>query len=222
MKKISKIFVSCLIVFSMFIQPTSAFASETVISFAEYSRQIKEKYAEYGMNIEMTPISNDFVYTQELLDKELNKLALYGPQFVNKKINKSQILDNQNRNGTISPNAMYATVTCSAQSRLYQPDIFIAATCEIRTTANLQVDIQGDRIVKAYTPTLDVRSAIGYADYIKLISYTTKFNNNATNRKDRCVVYNMVVELKVEVSISGVSAWSKEEKNHFEFLYPFK
>lgn len=212
--------LSCIIfIYTIMAHPISAFA-DTQIDYETYSQKIKEKYAEFGINLETQEIDNKFIYTEEQLNRELEKISENGPQYASNYIHN--VLSESDI--SIMPSAMYGTVSAQAESYLFQPDLFISGTAKIRTTASIYVDLQRNSIIKGYSPTLEVREALGgYADYVRLIDYTTRIDNSSTNIKNHFITYFMTIELKVEYNIGGGAiGWSKEERSHVETLHPFK
>lgn len=95
-------------------------------------------------------------------------------------------------------------------------------TCSVKVKATLRVNAQSNSIIKANKPSLSVRSGNGFADYIKLISYTSSINNTSKSTVNHYASYNIKAELKKQISNAGLTTWTKVNKTIKVKMYPFK
>lgn len=122
----------------------------------------------------------------------------------------------------VEPLAMYDYVTDYADGTIVDTtNILIPRTCKIRVTATMYADIGNNNILSAGSPSLDVRSATGYDDYVRLISYSTKIDNSSSNINAHFVTYTVTCELKQQTSIGGVTSWEKVNKTFSVKIKPF-
>lgn len=190
--------------------------SFSTIDFEEYSKTIINEYAKYGVTIEMEPLPNAS-YTKELLQEELNNVESNVEQIKNRQAAPIVISD-ETSDTEIVPNAMYYDKNCSSTvTKGVVPFMYIA-----KVTAKLQLDAQRDHIVKGYKPTLKMKTALGYSDYISYKSHTVRIDNSFSKAKKRNATYTIKAEVKQEMSIGGVSAWNKYTDTLIVSLRPFK
>lgn len=200
------------------VQPLHA-AENSIIDFNYYSQTLIDKYAEYGVELEMSPTEN-YIYTTDLLEYELSKVEenvriLNSSEPIAEAIGYAE-------NG-VSTRAIYSTKTASAYSYITNTTIpTYPLTCRVKTTASFYVDLNSDTILNAYAPTLEVVSAIGYDDWIRLNSYTVSIDNSSSTMTNHHAIYYINATVKESVSIGGATAWTKVDESFTVKLYPFK
>lgn len=200
-------------------QPVQAATSE-IITYEEYSDTIAKKYLEYGIETEMEPVSSGYVYTRELLNNELESIPVkvkYLKEWENKPVEIEGNSEDEKKSGIV-PYAMYLDKTCTANKAIVD-GLF---TCSVKVKATLRVNAQSNSIIKANKPSLSVRSGNGFADYIKLISYTSSINNTSKRTVNHYASYNIKAELKKQISNAGLTTWTKVNKTIKVKMYPFK
>lgn len=215
-KIISILTMVCFIMCFMQITCTAYADNHSVISFEEYSETLINEYAKYGMTVEMEPLPN-VSYTKELLEKELNNVkknieAIHKRQFTTVEVN------NELSDTGITPKAMYYDKTFTFNINKGTPPLLYT----VKVTNKLQLDAQRDRIIKGYKPTIKMTAAVGYADYLVYKSHTITINNSSSNIKKRFASYAIKVEVKQEISVSGVTAWEKHTDTIHTTIFPFK
>lgn len=194
----------------------------TIIGYDEYSTAIIDEYARYGVELEMKPLDNGYVYTKELLNKELLKVE----ENV-RKIKESRVVISSglgsSEGGNISEYSMYGNKNCSAQKTITDiSNPLYPCYCQILIKAKVRVDYQNNHVIKGYRPTLSAQSAVVFDDYVKLLSYKATVNNSSKKSKKHYINYSLKVELKKSISIGGVQAWQKESHTTSAKMYPFK
>lgn len=220
-KKLFSLFLGLSILFTPVFEINAASMSSE-ISFEVYSSTLINKYSDYGVEIEMQPKDENFVFTQELLEEELGKVEKNVQNLTKGQTIFSPTIEAYGNQSQITPFAMYATKTASntySYSNLSNPLYPLRAT--IKVNAPLYVDIQRNTIIEAGKPTLSVMSAVGYADYIELVSYSTSIDNSSSNISRDHADYYIICLLKEEMSIGGVTSWAKVTCSFVIEMNPF-
>lgn len=221
MKKIISLFLISGLLFT--ILPANLYAEErNIISYEEYSSALIEKFAEHGRDLEMEP-TNDFVYTEEILEQELIKAEQYLAKPMNIECTNSDAEIIDEKNSGIMPANMLGTVTCSKQTAvLFTDSVVPTAIGQVKTTATITLDYQRDYVASGARPILEMTSAVNMDDYVKLNSYTATTDNSASSKEKRYIVYTINAQFKLDYSVIGATAWEKVDKTFVVMFYPFK
>lgn len=226
--KTKKMIIAVLFCFSLinynFSEYVNASTIDDIITFEEYSNTIIDAYSSENIQIEIIKPEHDITLTRAILNNDL--------QHVNENVEKIKSLSTIDNNAieadvvwNTNPisRAMYGEATGTAT--YYGTDTsnaLIPLSYTIRVTATIYGDINNCTILRAYQPSLNLISATGYDDYIKLLSYSSSIDNSSSTIANHCVYYTITCELKQVINIGAVTSWTKVNKTFPVTIKPFK
>lgn len=224
LKKFFTVFLSLVITLTSFTTFVSAADEGNEISFEEYASKISAAYLEEGVEIEPIKPQEEIIITEEMLANDLKNVHDNAEKIkADSTIDDESILATVDWNDNVITHAMYGNATGTATyngTDISNP--VIPRYFTIKVTAKVYGDINNCTILEAYSPSLTLTSATGYADYIKLSSYSTKIDNSSSKIANHNVKYTITCELKEETSVGAVNSWAKVKKTFSVTIKPFK
>lgn len=229
MKKALSLFLSLCLVMSLGIFSSHAYAADKldiIITSEKFSNALKNEFARYGIEWEMKQTDKSFIYTQAILDEELNRVRTFGEAYLKSK-NQVQVEDStsiKSSNNSPIMTAMPGSVVCSNDRHLFfkaPNELFLPGDCTVRNTATIYVDYNRGVVTGGGVPSLKVTGGTYMDDYVVLKSYSFTFNNTESPNKKSTITYHITGEFKQAYSVPGGESWALVDKTYDCTFYPF-
>ena len=198
---------------------------ETEITVEEYKNAIKNLFDQYGVEIEFADVEEDFVFTEELLQEELEKLEPYlktrQPEAIYESVTHSEPITKnitqQNTEIAVPYGFMPGTLSMTNyHTRYYSSGPLWYHDCQIAIYSTIYVDYQYNSITGSSAPILEMIYATNMEDWIRLDSYT-----KTHNQSNGTVTYYIDFTVKKTMNVSGIETWEKVSDSITSTFYPF-